>query len=111
MDNHYFRKITFIIDFLQGPKCAFINQMENKTHSYPANIYLLKTNNRNTRKRCEICSKLTIKTPESRQCGRGVVLVFFIVNFQHITPFSSVSFVDFEQVNFSWVGYSRIHGK
>ena len=31
-----------------------------------ANIYLFKVNNRNTRKRCEICSKLTIKTPEQR---------------------------------------------
>ena len=28
----------------------------------PASIYLLKVNNRNTM--CEICSKLTIKTPE-----------------------------------------------
>ena len=27
---------------------------------YPAGIYLLKVNNRNTRARCEICSKLTI---------------------------------------------------
>ena len=33
----------------------------------PAGIYLLKVNNRNTRTRCEICSKLTIKTPEGRQ--------------------------------------------
>ena len=31
---------------------------------YPVGIYLLKVNNRNTRTRCEICSKLTIKTPE-----------------------------------------------
>ena len=30
----------------------------------PAGIYLLKVNNRNTRTRCEMCSKLTIKTPE-----------------------------------------------
>ena len=30
----------------------------------PAGNYLLKVNNRNTRTRCEICSKLTIKTPE-----------------------------------------------
>ena len=30
----------------------------------PAGIYLLKVNNRNSRKRCEICSKLTIKTIE-----------------------------------------------
>ena len=34
---------------------------------YPANVYLFKFNNRNTRKRCEIRSKLTIKTPERRQ--------------------------------------------
>ena len=34
---------------------------------YPVDIYLLKVNNRNTRTRCEICSKLTIKTPERRQ--------------------------------------------
>ena len=27
----------------------------------PANIYLFKLRNRNARKRCEICSKLTIK--------------------------------------------------
>ena len=29
-----------------------------------ADIYLLKVNDVNTRKRCEICSKLIIKTPE-----------------------------------------------
>ena len=32
----------------------------------PAGIYLFKVNNRNTRTRCEICSKLTIKTAERR---------------------------------------------
>ena len=31
---------------------------------YPPNIYLFKVNNRNTRKRCEACLKLTIKTAE-----------------------------------------------
>ena len=35
--------------------------------SYPAVNYMFKVNNRNTRTRCEICSKLTIKTPERRQ--------------------------------------------
>ena len=30
--------------------------------------YLLKVNNRNNRTSCEICSKLTIKTSERRQC-------------------------------------------
>ena len=32
----------------------------------PANIDLFKVNNRSTRKMCETCSKLTIKTPEQR---------------------------------------------
>ena len=42
-----------------------------------AKIYLLKFNNRNTRKRREVCSKLTIKTSE--QCWRlsGVFIVSF----------------------------------
>ena len=31
---------------------------------YAAYIYLFKASNRNTRKRCEICSNLAIKTPE-----------------------------------------------
>ena len=33
---------------------------------HPGGIYLLKVNKRNTRVRCEICLKLTIKTPERR---------------------------------------------
>ena len=32
----------------------------------PVGIYLFKVNNRNTRARCEICSKLTTKTPKRR---------------------------------------------
>ena len=36
--------------------------------SCPVNIYLFKVNNHNTRKRREICFKLTIKTPEESQC-------------------------------------------
>ena len=30
----------------------------------PVGTYVFKVNNRNTRTRCKICSKLTIKTPE-----------------------------------------------
>ena len=40
---------------------------------------MFKVNIRNTRTRCEICSKLTIKTPERR--GSGV----FIVDFEHVS--------------------------
>ena len=36
----------------------------------PAGTYLLKVNNRNTKTRCEICLKLTIKTPERRHWRR-----------------------------------------
>ena len=39
-------------------------------HIYPANIYLFKVSNRNNRKRWEIFSKLTIKTPKRRQRRR-----------------------------------------
>ena len=62
----------------------------NKNNS--ANTYLFKVNSRNNRKCCEICSKLTIKTPETS-----------------FTPFSSVSVVDFEQANVSCevLDYSR----
>ena len=48
----------------------------------PAGIYQLKVNNRNTGTRYEICSKLTIKTPEQRQCRRSSV---FIVDVDHIS--------------------------
>ena len=41
----------------------------------PTNKWILKFNNRNTRRRCEICSKLTIKYR----------FVIFIVNFEHIS--------------------------
>ena len=40
---------------------------ENIRKPHPANIYLFKVNDRNIRIRREICSKLTIKTPERRQ--------------------------------------------
>ena len=62
----------------------------------PANIYWFNVNNWNTRKRCETCSKSTIK---SHYCRSGI----FIVNFEHISHlFSSAFIVYFEQVNDSW---------
>ena len=48
----------------------------------PAGIYLLEVNKRNTRTRCEICSKLTIKIPERRQWRYSGI---FIVNLEHIS--------------------------
>ena len=56
--------LTFSINILVNELCYAII---NKT-----NIYLLKFNNRNIRKRHEICSKLTIKKQNN------VVLVFLL---------------------------------
>ena len=49
--------------------------------------------NSNTRKRCEICSKLTIKSPQQ-------LSTVFIEHISYLfTPFSTVSTVGFEQVD------------
>ena len=48
---------------------------------------MLEVNNRNTRARCEMCSKSTIETPERRQSRRSGV---FIVNFEHISHLALV---------------------
>ena len=50
-------------------------------HQFPVGIYLLKVNIRNTRTRCEICSKLTIKMPERRHWRHYGVFI----NFEHIS--------------------------
>ena len=64
---------------LQIHNCALTrihNSMSINVNN-PAGIYLPKVSNSNTRLRCEICSKLTIKTP-------GV----FVVNFEYISHFA-----------------------
>ena len=61
-------------------KCFYKNKQVRS--QFLPNIYLFKVNNRNTRKRCEICLKLTIEIPERRHRRRSVV---FIVNFEHIS--------------------------
>ena len=48
-----------------------------------AGNYMFKVNNRNARTRCEICAKLTTKTPERRH-------------------YSSLSIFKVEQVNAGW---------
>ena len=64
----------------------------------PANIYLFKINNRNTRKRRVIIAKLTMKAPE-----HDVVLAPLLLTLNIFHTLSSVFSVDFEQVNLSWV--------
>ena len=38
----------------------YINENENVYKCFAANMYLFKVNNRNPKKRCEICSELTL---------------------------------------------------
>ena len=66
--------------------CYFLSQ---------PNIYLFKVNNRNTRARCKICLKLTIKTQENvidcsvmsscQMTSSGCFFCWF-VSFEHISP-------------------------
>ena len=52
----------------------------NKPEYHAANIYLLKVNNKNSRKRIQICSRLITNTPERHYLRRSGD---FIVNPEH----------------------------
>ena len=77
---------------LVGLELTYVSVL--KSWSNPANIYLLKVNHRNSRKRGKICSKLTLKTHKQL--------------WMYFSPFSNVSVVEFEQVNTFWEVYLRI---
>ena len=62
--------------------CSVTESVTGTTRTISIGIYLHKVNNRNNRTRCEVCSKLIIKTPERRHWRRSGV---FIVNFEHIS--------------------------
>ena len=49
------------------PHCCHCSVVTYDGNLFPAHNYLSKFNNRNTRRRFEKSSKLTIKTPERRQ--------------------------------------------
>ena len=66
----------------------------------PISNYMFKFSNKNTRTRCEICSNLTI----------GVVLVSLLLRYLKIfPPCSTVSIVNFEQVNTEAVDGDQQH--
>ena len=77
--------------------CSFHagSSKKNWEEAIPAGNYTFKVNNRNTRTECEICPKLTIKTPEWRQG-------FYCQLWTYFTLCSSVSIVNFEHVNAGW---------
>ena len=57
-------------------RCSENMQQICKRIPMPKMIYLFKVNSRNTRRRCEICSKLTIKITERRHWHRWGVVTF-----------------------------------
>ena len=82
---------------VSGQKIDSIQVKINHTNfiCFSVGIYLLRVNKRNTKTRCEICSKLTIKIPERHHCRRSGI---FVVNFEHISHLALVVFfVNFGQ--------------
>ena len=63
---------------------------------YPAGSYMFKVNNRNTRTMSEICSKLPIDT---RKTPMTSFWCLYCVLWTYLTPCSSVSIINFEQIN------------
>ena len=90
----YFEEVFFKNGWNFKP--SILKTIEIWKRSHRASKYMLKFQDRNTRTRWEIILKLTIKTPERRHWPESDV---FIVNFTYFTVYSSVSIVEFEQVN------------
>ena len=62
---HNFIIVNVLLDHALPNSAPLIKaERRSQTLYFPAGIYLFKVNNRNTRTRCEICSKLTIETLE-----------------------------------------------
>ena len=78
-DSFYIIWDNLICVFWKRNQNIFFIKNVNAWNLNSAGIHLFKVNNRNSRTRCEICSKLTIKT---YQWWRSSV---FIVNLEHIS--------------------------
>ena len=71
---------------------ASVQSFQNLSDLVPDGNYMFKVNNRSIRTRCEICSELTIKTPERR----------YWHHWRHVSHLVLVFTVKFEQVNAGW---------
>ena len=71
--------VLTLIMFCSGYWCLLTHVW---TLRYLANVYQFKVNNRNNRKRCEMCLKVIIKTPKRRRWRRFGAS---IVKFEHIS--------------------------
>ena len=71
-----------MVKWLAGMRRVFSQCIKAAENSkYPASNWMFKVNNRNTKTKSKICSKLTIKTPKRLQWRCSHV---FIVNFEYI---------------------------
>ena len=66
--------LTWMLIVISSQNFSYKLNFEN----FPAGVYMFKVNNRKTRTRYKICSKLTIKTPKRWCCSS------FIVYLEHI---------------------------
>ena len=64
MNEHFHSSSFKFLFLLPAQDNCFLHANVTVRHYYTNGIYLLKVNNKNTRTRCQICSKLTIKAPE-----------------------------------------------
>ena len=90
--NFPYQTISFQFSSVSS-KTSIFSIFKSKHYFYiyhPAGNYVFKVKNRNIRTTCEICSKLTIKTPERRLPG------VFIVNFEYILRLVLVFIVNFK---------------
>ena len=95
------------MNFLTGnfTKCP-TTFLETAQKTNLAGIYLFKVSNRNTRTRCEICSKLTIKTP---MYNKGTSVFWCLDWLWTYFPLCfSVSVVSFEHVIAGWEHTSKV---
>ena len=82
--SHLFYSIKQMTSCYMKRKLGWNELMDtSQCKTYPANTYLFKSSDRNSWKRCEKCSKLTIKTPERHHWHRSDAI---IANFEHVSP-------------------------
>ena len=75
----WLKEKLFYITFRKAISAAILANTYFQSYKRFENMF--KINNKNTRTSCEICSKLTMKTPERCQWRRPGA---FIVNFEYI---------------------------
>ena len=105
--SHFWIKVTWIFQsHTTVEKSSFTAKIWKYNSSSYAGNFMFKIDNRNTRKRSEICSKLTIKILERHQWRHSRV---FIVNFEHISYLVLLFYIaNFEQANLDWVKTSLL---